>query len=70
MEQRPRDHELLLHAAGQLAGEGAPPVEEVEVGEQVAGPRLRVGHPVHAGETWSTALEGIGLPGLRIVFDE
>ncbi len=47
-----------------------PADEAIQAGELVTTGTLTQAHPVHAGETWSTALEGIGLPGLRIVFDE
>ena len=47
-----------------------PADEAVQAGELVTTGTLTKAYPVHAGETWSTALEGVGLPGMRIVFDE
>jgi hypothetical protein len=26
-------------------------------------------HPIRAGETWSTVLDGIALPGIAVTFD-
>jgi 2-keto-4-pentenoate hydratase len=47
-----------------------PADEAIQAGELVTTGTLTKAYPVHAGETWSTTLDGIGLPGLRIVFDE
>ncbi|WP_238914262.1 2-keto-4-pentenoate hydratase [Achromobacter insolitus] len=58
----------LAHLLAVLAER--PADEAIQAGELVTTGTLTQAHPVHAGETWSTALEGIGLPGLRIVFDE
>ncbi len=47
-----------------------PASEAIQAGELVTTGTLTRAYPVHAGETWSTALEGIGLPGMRIAFED
>ncbi|MFD4841210.1 2-keto-4-pentenoate hydratase [Achromobacter sp. NPDC058515] len=58
----------LAHLLAVLADR--PAGEAIQAGELVTTGTLTKAYPVHAGETWSTALEGIGLSGMRIVFDE
>lgn len=58
----------LAHLLAVLAER--PADEAIQAGELVTTGTLTQAYPVHAGETWSTALDGIELPGLRIVFDE
>ncbi|MEN4920169.1 fumarylacetoacetate hydrolase family protein [Achromobacter spanius] len=53
---------LLEVLADRPAGEG------IQAGELVTTGTLTKAYPVHPGETWSTALDGLDLPGLRIVF--
>ncbi|SSW68195.1 2-keto-4-pentenoate hydratase [Achromobacter veterisilvae] len=47
-----------------------PADEAIQAGELVTTGTLTRAYPVHPGETWSTALDGIGLPGMRIAFEE
>ncbi|MCY1536945.1 2-hydroxyhexa-2,4-dienoate hydratase [compost metagenome] len=46
-----------------------PADEAIQAGELVTTGTLTRAYPVHAGETWSTTLDGIDLPGMRIVFE-
>lgn len=58
----------MAHLLGVLADR--PADEAFQAGELVTTGTLTRAYPVHAGQTWSTALDGIGLSGLRIAFDE
>ena len=56
----------LAHLIEVLAAQsGAPPLE---AGEIVSTGVLTDAHPVHPGETWSTAFSGMPLPGLTLQF--
>lgn len=56
----------LSHLVGLLAGQKeAPPLAS---GDIVSTGTLTDAHPVAAGETWSTELSGLPLPGLRLRF--
>jgi len=46
-----------------------PQAKALEAGELVTTGTLTVALPVRAGETWSTVLEGIPLPGISVTFD-
>jgi 2-keto-4-pentenoate hydratase len=41
----------------------------IQAGELVATGTLTLAMPIVAGETWSTTLDGIALPGLSVTFD-
>ncbi|MNN96763.1 hypothetical protein D3C81_2157980 [compost metagenome] len=43
--------------------------DAIQAGELVTTGTLTRAYPVHAGETWSTELDGLSLPGMRIVFE-
>lgn len=58
----------LAHLLDVLADR--PKDEAIQAGELVTTGTLTRAYPVHAGETWSTELDGIALPGMRIVFEE
>ncbi|MGY6271997.1 2-keto-4-pentenoate hydratase [Achromobacter denitrificans] len=58
----------IAHLLGVLADR--PADEAIQAGELVTTGTLTRAYPVHPGETWSTALDGIALPGMRIVFEE
>ncbi|KRC84581.1 2-hydroxyhexa-2,4-dienoate hydratase [compost metagenome] len=58
----------MAHLLGVLADR--PADEAFQAGELVTTGTLTRAYPVHAGQTWSTALDGIGLPGLRIAFED
>lgn len=58
----------LAHLLAALADR--PADEAIQAGELVSTGTLTRAYPVHAGETWTTALDGIGLPGMRIVFED
>ena len=45
-----------------------PQFEPVQAGEIVTTGTLTAALPIHPGETWSTALSGLALPGLTIYF--
>jgi 2-oxo-3-hexenedioate decarboxylase len=53
----------LAHVLGHL-----PQFAPVGAGEVVTTGTLTPALPVKAGETWSTVLEGIALPGLTVTF--
>jgi len=55
----------LGHLVALLAKQGAAPLEP---GELVSTGTLTDAHPVKAGETWSTRIKGLALPGLTIEF--
>ncbi len=46
-----------------------PQVEALQAGELVTTGTLTGALPIRAGETWSTALDGIALPGISVAFD-
>jgi 2-oxo-3-hexenedioate decarboxylase len=56
----------FAHFAGVLAR--LPQFAPVGAGEVVTTGTLTDAYPVAAGETWRTRIEGIGLPGLELVF--
>lgn len=56
--------EALRHLVGTLAASGPP----LAAGEVVTTGTLTRAFPVAAGQTWSTALHGIDLPGLAVRF--
>jgi 2-oxo-3-hexenedioate decarboxylase len=58
----------LRHLVGLLAYDPVNP--PLAAGEIVTTGTLTRAMPVKAGETWSTALEGIALDGIRLRFDE
>jgi 2-oxo-3-hexenedioate decarboxylase len=47
-----------------------PRANALQAGELVTTGTLTGAHPVHAGQTWSTVLEGIALPGMSVRFEE
>jgi 2-oxo-3-hexenedioate decarboxylase len=48
--------------------EKQPHAAPLEAGELVTTGTITTAHPVHAGETWRTGLQGIPLPGLELRF--
>lgn len=56
----------LEHLISVLARQPAAP--QLAAGELVTTGTLTDAHPVRAGETWSTQIEGLPLPGLRVHF--
>jgi 2-oxo-3-hexenedioate decarboxylase len=50
--------------------DGLPQFEPVQAGEIVTTGTLTAALPIQAGETWSTALSGLAVDGLRITFVE
>ena len=56
----------LAHFVGVLARQPFAP--ELRPGEIVTTGVLTDAHPVQAGETWTTALRGVPLPGLTVTF--
>lgn len=54
----------LIAALGESPG--YPPLQ---AGEMVTTGTLTAAYPIHPGERWSTALEGIALPGLSVEFE-
>jgi 2-oxo-3-hexenedioate decarboxylase len=62
------DSPLLAMAHLVKALEGLPQFEPVQAGEIVSTGTLTAALPVNAGETWSTAFDGIGLTPLRVAF--
>ena len=58
----------LAHLVGVIAS--LPQFEPLAAGEIVTTGTLTAALPVRPGETWRTALEGIALPGLEIVFHQ
>lgn len=42
----------------------------IQAGELVTTGTLTAALPIHGGETWSTVLEGIALPGMAVEFEE
>jgi 2-keto-4-pentenoate hydratase len=57
----------MAHLISVLAQQ--PQAKPVEAGELVTTGTLTVALPIRAGETWSTALEGIALPGMSVTFE-
>ena len=55
------------HLTSLLAAQ--PGASPIGAGELVTTGTLTHALPVHAGETWTTALDGIGLPGLSVRFE-
>lgn len=51
---------LLMTLAGRPAGEA------VQAGELVTTGTLTMAYPIHAGQVWNTAIDGLALPGMRI----
>lgn len=62
------DSPLLAFAHLQTVLRGLPQFEPVQAGEIVSTGTLTAALQIRAGETWSTAFEGIGLDGMRITF--
>ena len=62
------DSPLLAFAHLQTALEGLPQFEPVQAGEIVTTGTLTAAMPIEPGQTWSTALDGLDLPGLRVTF--
>jgi 2-oxo-3-hexenedioate decarboxylase len=59
--------QALAHLIATLAAQpDAPPLR---AGELITTGSLTRAWPVHPGETWSTRITGIGLPGLSVTFD-
>ena len=56
----------VTHLQGLLAAQG--PQALIQAGEVVTTGTVTDAHAVSPGQTWSTRLEGIGLPGLRVGF--
>ena len=52
----------------QTALEGLPQFEPVQAGEIVTTGTLTAAMPIEPGQTWSTALDGLDVPGLRVTF--
>jgi 2-keto-4-pentenoate hydratase len=46
-----------------------PQAKALQAGELVTTGTLTVALPIRAGETWSTVLDGIALPGISVAFD-
>lgn len=46
-----------------------PPVQALQAGELVTTGTLTGAFPIRAGETWSTVLDGIALPGISVTLD-
>ena len=57
----------LAHLMGILAK--APLATPLQSGELVTTGTLTAALPIHAGETWSTRLDGIALPGITVAFE-
>ncbi|KQZ96647.1 2-keto-4-pentenoate hydratase [Achromobacter sp. Root565] len=57
----------LAHLIDVVADRAA--TDAIQAGELVTTGTLTRAYPVHAGETWSTELDGLSLPGMRIVFE-
>jgi 2-keto-4-pentenoate hydratase len=62
------DSPLLAFAHLQSVLEGLPQFEPVQDGEIVTTGTLTAALPIEPGQTWSTALDGLDLPGLTIAF--
>jgi 2-oxo-3-hexenedioate decarboxylase len=62
------DSPLLAFAHLQTLLRGLPQFEPVQAGEIVTTGTLTDAMPIRPGETWSTALDGLALPGLRVTF--
>jgi 2-oxo-3-hexenedioate decarboxylase len=60
-----------LAAAGHLIALLAkqPQAKPLQAGELVTTGTLTGALPIRAGETWSTVLDGIALPGISVAFD-
>ena len=56
----------LAHLVEVLAGQPQSP--PLAAGEMVTTGTITAAYPVRAGETWSSRVEGIGLPGLEVRF--
>lgn len=59
--------DALAHLVAVLAGR---PEEALRAGEIVTTGTLTAAYRVSAGETWTTGLRGIALPGLRVTFTD
>jgi 2-oxo-3-hexenedioate decarboxylase len=62
------DSPLLAFAHLQTVLAGLPQFEPVQAGEIVTTGTLTDAMPIQPGQTWSTALNGLDLPGLRVTF--
>jgi 2-oxo-3-hexenedioate decarboxylase len=62
------DSPLLAFAHLQGLLKGLPQFEPVQAGEIVTTGTLTDAMPILPGQTWSTALDGLELPGLRVTF--
>jgi 2-oxo-3-hexenedioate decarboxylase len=62
------DSPLLAFAHLQGLLKGLPQFEPVQAGEIVTTGTLTDAMPIRPGQTWSTALSGLDLPGLRVTF--
>ena len=58
--------DAVAHLIAVLAKQ--PEAKALQAGELVTTGTLTVALPIRAGETWSTALEGIALPGMSVEF--
>ena len=56
----------IAHLVSVLAKQGAMPLQ---AGELVTTGTLTLAFLIHAGETWSTVLDGIALPGISVTFE-
>ncbi|HMH49831.1 MAG TPA: fumarylacetoacetate hydrolase family protein [Candidatus Acidoferrum sp.] len=56
----------VAHLTSVLSAQRAP---AIQAGELVTTGTLTQAPLIHAGETWSTTLDGIDLPGLRVTFE-
>ena len=57
----------IAHLTAVLAQQ--PACTPLQAGELVTTGTITAAHPIHAGERWQTALQGIALPGLAVTFD-
>jgi 2-keto-4-pentenoate hydratase len=62
------DSPLLAFAHLQRLLKGLPQFEPVRAGEIVTTGTLTDAMPIETGQTWSTALDGLDLPGMRVTF--
>jgi 2-oxo-3-hexenedioate decarboxylase len=62
------DSALLAFAHLQTVLEGLPQFEPVQAGEIVTTGTLTAALPIQAGQTWSTAFDGLGVSGLKVLF--
>jgi 2-keto-4-pentenoate hydratase len=63
------DSPLLAFAHLQTVLERLPQFEPVQAGEIVTTGTLTAALPITAGQTWSTEIDGLDLPGLRVRFE-